>query len=172
MTRSKKIDTFFTGAFEESVATKEKDDKKIISIETKKLKDLKTNNAVIDQFRTILDGIIDDIDNKYANKVEGKQIKIIFEIGDNLKKELNKNASEEEFKAKENDNGRLTINDVLFRTNTAIKKIEVSDDDRRRRMESENDSDEKTTEEDVSDNIVLNNNMEIFVKMNKPFEEY
>ncbi|KPJ19321.1 hypothetical protein RR48_01571 [Papilio machaon] len=151
VTRSKKNETFFTGAFEESVATKEKDDKKIISIETKKLKDLKSNNAVIDQFRTILDGIIDDIDSKNGNKVEGKQVKIIFEIGDNLKSELNRKAiPKEEYKAKEIDKDRLTINDVLYRTNTAIKKIEESDGDLlRRRIESENDSDEKnTTEED------------------------
>lgn len=170
ITRSKKVDTFFTGAFEESIAAKSKDDKKIISIETNNLKDLKSNNVVIDQFRSILDHIIDDIDDKYSDK--GKQVKIIFEIGDNLKKELsNKEPIKPELKAKETDGSKLTINDVLFRTNTAIKKVEESDGElNRRKMVTESES--ENTEEDASDNIVLNNNMEIFVKMNKPFDEY
>ncbi|XP_068627292.1 uncharacterized protein [Battus philenor] len=160
--RAKKTDSFFTGAIDDSVATQETEEKIVVS-KTQKLKPIKRP----EKFRAIIDQIIDGKDEKIDEGSNQKLVKIILEIGDNLKSELSKNRELRAATFGDNKEGVLSFNNVAFRTNEHPNSLDDTDIENSR-ADSEKSSDDETPDlRREGDDIVLNNNMEIFVKMNK-----
>ncbi|CAK1592260.1 unnamed protein product [Parnassius mnemosyne] len=150
----------------------------------KKGKDQKeSNKEIMKKLRTVLNDVIDDKIKNSNKKERNNFVKIFLEIGDNLKSELRRNRLLNETLFQNNIKNDLSVSDAEDRNINVHFDSSVSSIDRNETRENkelrigfentpESIESQENIDQNASDEIVFHNNMEIFVRMDKPKANY